>query len=506
MSMLNVHAPLAEAASIQHSQRLQLQTTAAGDTGKHPPEEGAQPDHKTFQHVVKQETSITGGADTLEALYGAPSSSDIQDIKDILSSSLNKHCPACSFVFRNLVSLKNHFTKTHFNLKILKCVCCNVEMSANLETYLNHCKIHNQQDSVPTSSLGSSTAKTRECRVCRKQVRSSVYSRHLAIHKKVPCPECKTLIVPHSLKRHINDCHTREISYPCPDCPAVYHDASNLLSHRKRNHLGQEARRHLCEVCGKKFITPSDLRTHVTGVHHNVKKFVCEFCGLSFKISSVLMYHRRLHTGERPHVCHVCGRTFMKPNGLAKHVRRVHRVEYHGKYRKRLHIAEPLSRNSLNQTSHSTTQPKREEALDTVQIQQTLDNQCGLTEDMIPSVDKAASHGSEGEDMRITSVYSIREREVVQMTTPVVVNVTGSQNVHSASYFRANIEDRTLPRSYDASQPLHTIAYFRESSDEQYTVAELLPPQEPHESRLEPVQRAYITPTHSRNHTQHQEL
>ncbi|XP_071523984.1 uncharacterized protein [Panulirus ornatus] len=493
-----------EAASSQQPQRFL--PVAPTSFGMHPHEDpqGAYPNYDHLLHKVKEEVpSTTAAADELQTMSVA-SSGEKQDVKNPVSSYLCKQCPACSFVFQNIVSLRNHFKKAHFDLKFLKCLQCSEEMSGDFEAYLDHRKIHLQQrEGQEGSSVGRRTAKTRECRMCHKQVRTAVYTRHLATHKRIPCPECNTLIVPHSLKRHINDCHTREISYPCPDCPAVYHDASNLLSHRKRNHLGQEARRHLCEVCGKKFITPSDLRTHVTGVHHNVKKFVCEFCGLSFKISSALMYHRRLHTGERPHVCQLCGRTFMKPNGLAKHVRRVHRVEYHGKYRKRLHTPEPSSRNSLGQTRHGAVLPKREGILATVQVPQILEDQTNLTEDISPAGTEAPPQVSEGGEMSMTAVYSLGESTVVQMTAPVVVSVPGSQPIHSVTYFRSGIEDHSLTRSYEATQPLHTIAYFRPSSDEQYTVAELLPPQE---TRLDPadsVPSTYITSTQSRNHTQH---
>lgn len=476
--------------------------------GMQPPEDpqGAHPNHDHLLHKVKEEVPlVTGAADELQTM--SASGSEIQDVENPVTSPMCKQCPACLFVFQNLVSLRNHFKKAHFDLKFLKCLWCSEEMSGDFEAYLDHCKIHLQhRKGKAGSSVGRRTAKTRDCRVCHKQVRTVVYSRHLATHKRVSCPECNTLIVRHNLKRHIKDCHTRERLYPCPDCTAVYHDASNLLSHRKRNHLGQEARRHLCEVCGKKFITPSDLRTHVSGVHHNVKKFVCEFCGLSFKISSTLMYHRRLHTGERPHVCQMCGRTFMKPNGLAKHVRRVHRMEYHGKYRKRVHTQEPSSRNPLGQTRHGVMLPKREGIVATVQVPQILEDQRTLAKDISPAVAKAPPQVSEGGEMNVATVYSLGESTVVQMTTPVVVSVPGSHPIHSVAYFRSSIEDDALPRSYEATQPLHTIAYFRPGSDEQYTVAELLPPQEPPETRLDPtnsVPSTYITGTQSRNHTHH---
>ncbi|KAK8385532.1 hypothetical protein O3P69_016368 [Scylla paramamosain] len=379
---------------------------------------------------------------------------------------LSKQCPVCFITYFTISDLRNHFKRIHSDVKSVKCVQCSEQIDGNIDVFLAHRKGHQCGDGA-TAGRG---AKTRECRVCHKQVRASGYSHHMATHKPVSCPRCNTQVAQRNLKRHINYCHVKAVIYPCEDCSAVYHDASNLLSHRKRNHLGQEVRRHLCEVCGKKFITPSDLRTHVAGVHHNVKKFVCEYCGLSFKISSALMYHRRLHTGEKPHTCHVCERSFMKPNALAKHVRRVHGLEYHGKYRKRTKAPEAPSKGAASQGPANPGTPKCEG----VTGSSLPEEEQGGPSSLSPTLKETAQQEAEDVGVRVAAVYSLGEGGVVQ-----VVNLHTPQPIQNLTYYRP--EDRAVARSYEAAAPLHAISYYRQDAEEQYTVAELLPPQNTHE-------------------------
>lgn len=380
-----------------------------------------------------------------------------------MPTSLSQQCPVCFVTYFTISDLRNHFRRMHSDAESVKCVQCNAQMAANFEVFLAHCKGHQCGDKVAAGC----SAKTRECHVCHKQVTATGYSHHLASHKMVTCPKCNLKVGQRNLKRHINYSHVKEVVYPCMDCSAVYHDASNLVSHRKRNHMGQEVRPHLCEVCGKKFITPSDLRTHVAGVHHNVKKFVCEFCGLSFKISSALMYHRRLHTGEKPHACHVCSRPFAKPNALAKHVRRVHGLEYHGKYRKRIKTTPLPPKGVQGQDAPSTEAPPKRE------------DEAGPS---LPEEQREASTTShtkeglreEGDCEGVSTVYSLAEGNVVQ-----VVNLHASQPLQNLTYFRAGVEDRAEACPFEAAAPLHTITYYRHETEGQYTMTELLPSQNP---------------------------
>lgn len=84
-------------------------------------------------------------------------------------------------------------------------------------------------------------------------------------------------------------------------------------------------RRRTCDVCGKKFAQPADLKKHVNCVHLKQRPFQCDECDAAFGEKGNLNRHKKsVHEKERPWVCAQCGLPFAFRDTLNRHVRAVH--------------------------------------------------------------------------------------------------------------------------------------------------------------------------------------
>ncbi|MBN3310095.1 SP2 factor, partial [Amia calva] len=103
----------------------------------------------------------------------------------------------------------------------------------------------------------------------------------------------------------------RRMACTCPNCK----DAE-----KRPGEMGKK--KHICHIpgCEKTFRKTSLLRAHVR-LHTGERPFVCSwvFCGKRFTRSDELQRHARTHTGDKRFECSQCQKRFMRSDHLTKH-------------------------------------------------------------------------------------------------------------------------------------------------------------------------------------------
>ncbi|XP_071340347.1 zinc finger protein ZFP2-like [Trachinotus anak] len=262
-------------------------------------------------------------------------------------------CDVCGKVMKNKSSLARH-SFIHTGKKPFACHLCDLRFNRrdNLQHHLS--RLH--PDGVAKLER-QREAQAWLCAVCGKtfSCRSRLKT-HEVIHSGVKPHRCdlcpKAYMRTNDLEHHKRIVHVEGAAEPprpssllCDLCGKEFRCRSQLAVHFQ-THTGE--RPHLCDICGRKFGRQYQLKRHKVLVHaHQVsgeenqvsgeenqvsgeespppdRLFACSVCGKRLKSEALLAAHSRIHTGDKPHRCGICLRTFQRATCLKQHHLRVH--------------------------------------------------------------------------------------------------------------------------------------------------------------------------------------
>ena len=138
------------------------------------------------------------------------------------------------------------------------------------------------------------------------------------------CLMCK-YSSPHKryVKLHFQTKHSKERLYKCVECGVPKVSQSGVVAHWQRMHHPnkQEIFKHVCDICGKMYSIPSELKIHK--LTHNEATLACKYCGKTFKKEVLRKNHEMRHENEKV-PCNICGKVLASAKDARDHELTVH--------------------------------------------------------------------------------------------------------------------------------------------------------------------------------------
>ncbi|RVE53821.1 hypothetical protein evm_001483 [Chilo suppressalis] len=220
-----------------------------------------------------------------------------------------KKCSKCPIEYRFVAKLKEHMWLEHETL-LYSCKICEA-LAEDEDEYQFHMKTHTNEYQCDL------------CEIVFKK-RETIIA-HLELHEKSDeskqnknnyvCKICgKIMKDAESLNIHTAEHNLKE--YTCYYCGRMYKKEIGFNKHIKKHEMYmnlKEMRQKRSEQPEKQIPEPQPPK------QNHSKVLTCEICGRIVLSERALIWHKRLHTNERPFTCKTCGRGFVSLNRCKQH-------------------------------------------------------------------------------------------------------------------------------------------------------------------------------------------
>ena len=152
------------------------------------------------------------------------------------------------------------------------------------------------------------------CNICSVTCRSQMSGRIFfpnTVDKGIPVGQ-------QTLNEHLKSHGERPV---CKICGKVFKHEKSFRLHMDNAH-GEK--NHICQMCGERFSKERFLVDHMHTKHTGEKNYACDKCKKKFATSALLQRHQTWHSDVKPHVCESCGKGFKHKKDVKRHILRVH--------------------------------------------------------------------------------------------------------------------------------------------------------------------------------------
>ncbi|XP_062543917.1 transcription factor grauzone-like isoform X2 [Armigeres subalbatus] len=258
----------------------------------------------------------------------------------------------CGRRFNKRIKLLEHVTK-HMNPDAFQCTLCEKSYCNSLNLRI-HMMRHNPPDKLDHKCDKCERSFAKKYQLNAHQLRHVPEEERTFI-----CTSCKkSFATKYAMQQHYNRVHLKELHFTCDTCAKSFYSKQalqvhqtthsddlpsqkvqcadcgswhkhmvGLMKHRKRHHE-QEQKMYPCPDCGKVTRSMTALKSHQNYNHRMESSHGCQICGKAFKRPIDLKEHMASHTGMPLYKCTYCERQFNSSSNMFSHRKREHRIQW----------------------------------------------------------------------------------------------------------------------------------------------------------------------------------